>query len=175
MLMFAAWVFFVPAMADTPLTQARLTKRASANGLFLVISSPSKGITYATGKGGKRLWTIKSCFREFFVSNDGLHFVGAYGGANLLPENYSDSLILASVWQAGIFQFNITASQVIPDRSILVRTNSHYLWGDVIGIDAENHLVINRVDGEKLIFDLTDGTQLDSQKWSMPANEHKLK
>lgn len=159
---FVAGVFSTLANADTPLNQARFTKKTSANKLFSVASDPSKRTTYATNKAGTKLWEIKGWFREYFVSNDGSHFVSVYGGANLLPENYSDDLILASIWKDGVAQFHITVSQVIPDRSILVKTTSHYLWGDVNGFDEQNRLVIKRVDGKELTFDLASGRETTS-------------
>jgi hypothetical protein len=51
----------------------------------------------------------------------------------------------------------IRVRDLIPDHHILKQTASHYLWGKVDGIVAQNRLKTERADGKIFFFDVSTG------------------
>lgn len=98
-------------------------------------------------------------FRWLFVSNDGNHAVTGYAGMNLIPVNYTDDLVLLTFWEKGKKIRKVTLKEIVPSKSILTRTVSHYHWGTIDGINDKGSLVVNRSDGKILLFDVTTGIQ----------------
>ena len=98
-------------------------------------------------------------FRWLFVSNDGIHVVTGYDGMNLIPTDYTDDLVLFTFWGKGRRIRSVTLKEVVPRKSILTRTVSHYHWGSIEGINDKGLLVVVRADGKKLYFDVKTGLQ----------------
>jgi hypothetical protein len=163
-----------PAWADTPLARTASVRKFSANKRYSVVSSATAGTFCVAEKSGKVLWRIKQWFRDFYVSDDGEHLVSIFNGLNLLPVDYGDDVTLLIFWKSGRAQRRVRAIDLIPDRSVLERTSSHYLWNMGIGIDGDGHLYLNRVDGIQLVFDLDTATQLRAQPWEKPRIDSRF-
>jgi hypothetical protein len=147
---------WAPVWADAPIKSPSLVKRVSENKRFTVVSSRAKG-TYGLNETGKMLWKINDWFPEFFVANDGEHFVSIYGGLDLLPMDYRDDMVLFTIWKSGVVERNIQVRDVVPSKAILQRTSSHYYLGQLAGIDKENRLILERSDGVRLAINVVDG------------------
>jgi len=103
------------------------------------------------------LWKVPDWFRSMFVSNDGKHLAVGYDGLNLVPLSYVDSMELISFWDQGRKIKSVTLSEIVPDRTVLERTMSHYAWGDIEGVNDKDQLVVRRVDGQIFRFSMATG------------------
>jgi hypothetical protein len=91
-------------------------------------------------------------FRWLFVSNDGACVATGYDGLNLIPQNYSDDLVLVTFWQRGNRVGEVHVKDVYSDRAKPIRTVSHYHWGTIKGFSDERTLAVQRADGKVLEF-----------------------
>ena len=98
-------------------------------------------------------------FRWLLVSNDGTHVVTGYDGLNLIPINYAEDTVMFTFWAKGKEIRRVRLKEIIPSKSVLTRTMSHYEWGTIERIDEKNRLVVRRADGKALFFDVATGIQ----------------
>jgi len=145
------------ALADSPLPRPAIHRASSPNGKFTVISDPSAGTRLLESDSGKQLCELPGWFRSIYVSNDGEHFATGYSGLNLLPLNTDDSLELITFWRRCRKVESVPLRAIVPERSILQRTVSHYAWGNITGVDETGHLVVTRIDGRIFRFDMVSG------------------
>jgi len=146
------------AMGDSPLPAPTMTEVASPNGRFAAISDPKSTTTRVIEVAtGRVLWKVPDWFRSMFVSNDGKHLAVGYDGLNLVPLSYVDSMELISFWDQGRKIKSVTLSEIVPDRTVLERTMSHYAWGDIEGVNDKDQLVVRRVDGQIFRFSMATG------------------
>jgi hypothetical protein len=148
---------FGSALADSPLPPPAAFREISPSGKFAVVSDPSSGTKVIDAASGKQLWQVPGWHRSLFLSDDGEHLAIGYGGLNLVPIDASDSLEMISFWSRGRKIRSVPLRAIVPNRSILQRTVSHYAWGNIAGIDHENRLVVKRVDGEVFRFNMSTG------------------
>jgi len=148
------------AKADTPLPAPALVSTMSRNGSIRAVSHPKAGTRIEDVKQHKVLWSLPGWYRSIFVADDGKHLVTQYNGLNLLPINFSDDLILLTFWREGTRFRDGRVRDFLPDRRTLARTVSHYHWGNVIGIDAQGRLKVERADGKIFLFDVTTGNTI---------------
>ena len=146
------------ARADAPLPPPLLHRVTSPNGQFAVVSDPTAGTRVIETASGKHLWSVPGWFRSVYVSNDGRHVATGYGGLNLIPLDAEDSLEMISFWGSGRKLRAVPLRTIVPDRSILKRTASHYAWGTITGINEGNQLVVTRIDGREFRFSMATGT-----------------
>jgi hypothetical protein len=73
-----------------------------------------------------------------------------------IPADYGDELALLTCWRKGQKVGEVTVGEVIPDKTILKQTVSHYRWGSVGEVTAKNEVVLKRVDGQHLRFKMDD-------------------
>jgi len=114
-------------------------------------------MTTIQSASGDVLWRVPGWFRSLHLADDGEHLVTGYGGLNLIPVNAPDSLELATFWGRDRRIASVTLGALVPDRSLLRRTTSHYEWGAISGIDSKQRLVITRVDGRVFRFNMATG------------------
>ncbi|MDP1977261.1 hypothetical protein [Undibacterium sp.] len=151
-------LLFNEAHADAPLPAPAKTVFNSNNNRVQLISDPALGSKVIDQKNkNKVLWTSPYWFRLAFISDDGEYAVTVYDGLNLIPEDYSDDLIMLSFWQRGKLLHKVRLKEIAPDKHLLRKTASHYAWGHFRGIDEENKFVLERTDGKLLYFDLRTG------------------
>ncbi|APV48850.1 hypothetical protein BWI17_03650 [Betaproteobacteria bacterium GR16-43] len=154
----AALCFFIgSALADAPLPPPAAHRVVSPNGKFAAISDPGTGTQGVELATGKPLWKIPGWFRSLYISDDGEHLAVGYGGLNLLALDADDSVEMIGFWNHGRKVKSVPLRAIVPDRSILRRTVSHYAWGSIGGIDAGNRLVVTRVDGRVFRFNMDNG------------------
>lgn len=146
-----------PARADTPLPPPRKHIVKSADGAVRAVSDPQAGTQIEAVPGGRILWHLPGWYRSLFVANDGKHLVTGYDGLNLIPTQPSDNLVLITFWREGRKIKEVTLKEIVPDRRILKRTVSHYLWGHIEGIDAKGRLRVKRADDTIFYFDVASG------------------
>jgi len=147
--------------ADEPLPVAEKTVFNSNNKRFQLISDPASGSQVIDQKK-KVLWTLPFWFRLAFVSDDGEYVVTVYDGLNLIPQDYSDDLVMLSFWQHGKLLRKVSLKEIIPGKHLLEKTVSHYLWGHAQGINEENKFVLQRTDRKLLYFDIRTGKMTGS-------------
>lgn len=95
-----------------------------------------------------------------FLANDGKHAVTGYGGMNLIPRNYDKHMVLITFWREGKKTRDVTLEEIVPRKSILKKTVSHYHWGAIEGIDGKGRLVVKRADEKVLLYDVDSGQQI---------------
>lgn len=149
----------VAVRADEPLPPPSTHEAVSQNSAFIAISSPTNGTRVLNNATKQELWSTAGWFRWLFVSNDGNHVVTGYDGMNLIPLNFTDDLVLLTFWKKGKEMRKVTLKEIVPSKSILTRTVSHYHWGTIDGINDRGSLVVKRSDGKTLLFDVTTGAQ----------------
>lgn len=158
LILFVSAIFATSAVhADTPLRPPAIHKVSSHNHAFTVISSPEKGTWVLNNATNQKLWSMTDWYRWIFVSNDGDYLVTGYNGLNLIPSSYTDDLVLFTFWKRGKEIRKVTLKEIVPDKSILLRTASHYLWGTIIGINDKNELLVKRIDEKIFLFDVSTG------------------
>ncbi|SHG36469.1 hypothetical protein [Massilia sp. CF038] len=105
-------------------------------------------------KRGKVLWSIKEQVRYGYVSDDGHYFAALYDGANLIPQNPPNDLVLARFFRDGRQIKAVQLPEVIQSKSQLELTASHAYWGDALGFTAPATFTLRRVDRKLFHFDL---------------------
>lgn len=145
------------SLADEPLELPKSFEVTSQNKLFAAISDPQKGTTVLDSVTRKEKWTIPGWHRSLIVSNDGEHLITMYGGLNLIPIDYDENMALITIWTHGKITQKISVKQIVPDKDYMRKTVSHYHWGDVIGVDGSDQLVIKRQDGQEFKIDFRFG------------------
>lgn len=149
----------VAANADAPVGPRTVQRASSPNGAFTVVSDPQAGTYVVKNPSGERLWAMPGWFASPHVSNNGLHVATVYEGLNLVPLDAPPTLEIITFWTKGKKVRAVTLGDIVPKRSILKRTTSHYAWGSVDGVNDRDELVVTRVDGQALRFDLASGVR----------------
>jgi hypothetical protein len=156
---FAFAVFTCVVFADEPLGPPSKFTAESPNGSIVAVADPAVGsVSIRSARSDQELWSIPGWHRWVFVADDGLHAVIGYDGMNLIPVDFSDSLVLFTFWSEGRKVREVTLREFVPSRSILKRTVSHYYWGGIERID-HGELLVQRADEKVFRFRLTDGAQ----------------
>lgn len=145
------------ALADSPLPPPAVHRASSPNGKFTVVSDPNTGTKLVESGSGKQLCELPGWFRSIYVSNDGEHFATGYSGLNLVPLSTDDSLELIAFWKRCRKVESVPLRAIVPERSILQRTVSHYAWGNITGVDEKGRLVVTRIDGRVFRFNMSSG------------------
>lgn len=140
------------AFADAPLPPPGPVTTKSANGQFMVSSIPEKGTTVIEMKTGRVLWSTPGWHRWPIVSDDGEFLLVNYG--SLLPLDFKADEVVLTVWRKGIKHRVVRLKELVPDKSKLARTASHYFWGEVVGISAEKGIQIDFRNGEVMAIPL---------------------
>jgi hypothetical protein len=148
------------ARGDMPLPPPSKVTVTSPSRRIRAVSDPETNVTRVEdAKTNKLLWSLPNWYRNFFVSDDGMHLVAEYNGLNLIPTDYPDDLVLLTFWREGKKIREITVRDFFPDRHILQRTASHYAWRDTIDLDECGRLKVERVDGKIFLFDVATGKE----------------
>jgi|GEM_PF-4801715 len=154
--------------ADVPARSPATSRAISDDGRIRVISTP-RGNTAAYSIDGRRLWTVPGWHQTFLVSNNGTDLITVYSGQNLIPKNYSNDLILLTVWRKGKKYREFRLREIVTDPSMLAETSSHYFWGALVGLRDGKKLVINRSDGRQIFLNYENGIIEVNDTW-LPSN-----
>ncbi|PXX37861.1 hypothetical protein [Undibacterium pigrum] len=149
------------AFADAPLQAPKRTTFVSENKQYLLRSDPQLG-TQAMDKNKKLLWKVTGWFRLAFISNDGEYCVTVYEGLNLIPRDYREDMIMLTFWKHGKLLRKLTLKDIVPDKSILQESASHYYWGNTTGINEQGKFGLERADGMRMYFDVRTGKLVDA-------------
>lgn len=114
------------------------------------------------------VWSMEGAFSVAWLANDGEHFVAAYEGGHLLPQGYDRNQVMLSFTRRGKVINQIALSQLISDFSRLERVGSNYRWFRYWGLNTCAYLVLETVEQEELLLDVTTGrpAKLESEKAS---------
>jgi len=145
------------AHADSPLLPPFTHRETSPNGQFVAVSDPNSGTRVIEAASGKQLWAIPGWYRDIYLSNDGRHLAIGYDGLNLIPLNADESFELITFLDRGRKLRTVSLHAIVPDKTLLRRTVSHYAWGSITGIDKNNRLVVTRIDGREFRFNMATG------------------
>lgn len=148
--------------ADEPLELPVQKTVSSPDSSIIAISDPVLSTTkIINNKTKKLLWQIPGWHRWLFVANDGKHVVTGYGGMNLIPRDYDKHMTLITFWRKGKKIKDVTLEEIVPNKSILQKTVSHYHWGGIQEIDGQGRLIVKRADQKVLYYDLDTGHQIN--------------
>jgi hypothetical protein len=151
----------VVTRADEPLSPPATKEVWSPNKKFCAVMEPQPATTtvFRVTSDGKRTksWTMSGWFRVADLADDGEHLVVGNGGMNLLPLNVTKDEPMIDFFQRGKRITTVRLGELFRDPSSLKRTVSHYLWGNYLGLDENGRYVVETVEGQKLLFDVTTG------------------
>lgn len=146
----------------------RIKEISSPNIEFFAAVSPDRKITtvykvYRHGNIGrfKEFWSMDGCFQVSWLSNDGKYLVGGYEGLNFLPLDYTKDQVMLSFFECGELISEVRLNQLITDFSRLQKTESGYHWGKYLGLNAAGYLVVETVEGKKVLFDVSIGKNVE--------------
>ena len=164
-LAFAQPTLVEPAF-KVPINKLPLKTFDSKNRNFRAIVCPDDKNTFVfkvnwRGNIGMRekipMWSIKACFEEVWVSNDGQHIIGAAYAEGALPSNYTKDEIIFTFFKNGKFLGNIRLSEIISDLSKVEKTQLGLRWGNLKGFNEAGYLVAETVENQMLMLDPTTG------------------
>lgn len=142
-----------PALADTPLPPPAQLTVCSPAGTFCATSDPARNVTLVISNySSKVLWSIPCWHRSLFVSDDGESVVVRYDGMNLVPEDVTLEQRVLFFYNRGKLVRTIRLGDLYQRKSQLERTVSHFAWGDILGFNRSNQLIVELVDGKKVAF-----------------------
>ncbi|MBL8233141.1 MAG: hypothetical protein JNL98_31875 [Bryobacterales bacterium] len=153
----------LPLYADGPLKPPATYSTYSNNGKFhaeVHAANQRTTIYEGSGKTRKTLWSIPGWYRVAAVSDDGQSLVTGYDGVNLLPRNYTGGEVLLTFHREGKLISKVTVRDLLPDRTKLRKTVSHWAWGSYLGFDAQNRYQVKLVTGVTALFDPSTGRRL---------------
>lgn len=107
------------------------------------------------------MWSIKACFEEVWVSNDGQYIIGAAYAEGALPSNYTKEEIIFSFFNHGESIGDIRLSEIISDLSKLKKTQLGLRWGKLKGFNEAGYLVAETVENQVLMLDPTTGMKVE--------------
>jgi len=168
-LAFAQPTLVEPAF-EVPISKLPLKTFDSKNHNFRAIVCPDDKNTFVfkvnwRGNIGMRekipMWSIKACFEEVWVSNDGQHIIGEAYAEGALPSNYTKEEIIFSFFKNGKSIGDIRLSEIISDLSKLTKTQLGLTWGNLKGFNEAGYLVVETVENQILMLDPTTGTKVE--------------
>jgi hypothetical protein len=113
----------------------------SQNNSYAAVSDVNTKITtvFKVNKKGNRtrLWEISGWHNRILVSNDGQYCVICYSGENLLPLVYKKDEIAFHLYKNGALMRAFRFNEIIKDFKKLQRTEWHYFWGRIYGLDND--------------------------------------
>lgn len=152
-----------PAGADQPLPPPAVVSTCSPNGRFCATADPRLD-TVVVHRGGddarRALWSKPGWERVFQVSDSGNELVACYSGGNLLALDAGPSVAMLRFYGRGQLVRQVSLAELIPDRSKLQRTVSHYAWGNCVGFNAQGQFEVRTADRGLLRFDASTGVLL---------------
>lgn len=151
-------------LADTPLPPPKITEVWSHNKDYCAVMDPRQMTTtvYRVEQGDRRtkVWAMFGWFRVADLSNDGEHLVTGYPGINLLSLNYTMDDVMIYFFRRGELIQTVALKELVPERTALKRTVSHFLWGSYEGLDSQDRYTVKTVEDRVLTFDIRTGQAL---------------
>jgi len=105
----------------------------------------------------KVLWIIPGWHRWLFVSDNGESVVIGYDGMNLVDQDLSLDQPIMFFYDRGRLVHTIRLADLYRSKSQLQRTASHLYWGDILGFNRANQLIIELVGGRKIAVNAKTG------------------
>ncbi len=78
----------------------------------------------------------------------------------LLSQNFKGADVMLTFWKDGLVVRTLTVDELIPDKKILHRTVSHYMWGSCSGITKGGLLGVILLNNSKLYLEPKTGQQV---------------
>jgi hypothetical protein len=76
---------------------------------------------------------------------------------NLVPVDVTLNEPVLFFYKNGKLVRTVTLGDLYTRKSQLIRTDSHFVWVDALGINRANQLVVELVDGRKVAFAVSTG------------------
>ncbi|MGH2360563.1 MAG: hypothetical protein ACRDGM_08485 [bacterium] len=149
--------------ADEPLPAPQTYTIYSNNKRFQAVLDAQRLVTtiyrvaISKGEPAAKLWEMPGWFRVAALADDGEHLVTGYDGGNLLRMHDTDDETMLTFYRKGSPIRRVPLREIIPDRKVLRRTVSHYLWGSCRGFDAKGRFLVQTVDGREIAYDPMTG------------------
>lgn len=149
------------ASADSPLPPPTRIVACSHSGEFCAVSDPVTRKTSVTRRDmSTSLWTIAGWHRWLIVTEDGQRVVVGYGGLNLVEKDAElDTKVLFFYGPSGLMK-SVSLADLYRSKAEMNETVSHYEWEQSVELDANGHLMVQKVDGSKVMFDPQSGSRL---------------
>lgn len=158
----AVSVFTVSVFADAPLKPPATYTVSSLNGKYHAeVHLANQRTTVYEGSATQRraTWSIPGWHRVVAIANDGRSLVLGYDGVNLLPRNFTGDEVLLTFYHQGKLVGKVTVRALLPDRTKLRKTASHWSWGNYLGF-RNNLYQIQLVSGALISFDPVTGQRV---------------
>lgn len=153
LLVLVAALLVAPAFADSPLPTPETLTVCSPTGNLCAKSDPATKTTLVSSPTSlQKPWTIPGWHRWLFVSDDGESVVVEYEGMNLLPVDVTLGEQVLFFYNSGKLMGVVTLGDLYDHTSQLKPTVSHFAWAHTLGINSDNQLVVELVDGRKVAF-----------------------
>lgn len=145
--------------ADEPLPAP--SSKTICNDKVCVTSDPAAKKTITLPKGSKKpAWVVDQFFRDFQLSEDGVSFVGLYGGQNLAPKDNPGETVMLTFFSYGQKRREYRLKEIIKDVSTLQRTVSHRVWGSFRAKEVSDLIALDTVEGQ-VCFSLISAKRVD--------------
>lgn len=155
------------ALADTPLPPPdAAVKECSLNGQFYLSRAQGSQVLklHAVDAKGRRQkqWEVRNMARFFEVANDGEHWVQIFDGANLLPLNLPETVVMLTFHRRAETIAMVELRQFVRKPKDLPRTVSHQFWGRY-GFDQEGRFKVQTAESVEFLFDVSTGKPINRQ------------
>jgi hypothetical protein len=160
-LAFVASFGWVPSLAaDAPLPPPATIEVCSPNGHYCAVADPAKHAIAIRAHGATAiLWALPEWHRSFGLSNDGEILVVGPDGLNLLPLDVTPTEPILRFYRRGKLFRTVALRDLLPDLKLLQRTVSHFAWGSLRGVSAQNQLLVELVTRKRLAFNMATGLE----------------
>jgi hypothetical protein len=142
--------------ADSPIAPPEKHSVLSANEKYEVVSDPKQGTKSIEKSTQRILWEMPKWHRYLFLSNNGEYAASVYDGY-LLPLSYDKKMTLLTFYKNGKVVREVPVEEIVNDSKILIRTTSHYQWGEIVGFNEGELLRIRLNDQNMLLFNPETG------------------
>lgn len=150
------------AMADSPLPPPTKVTACSPSGEYCATSDPATRETILSRRGQTTpLWKVGGWYAWIFVTNDGNRIIIGYPGLNLIPKGTDIHADVFRIYGPKRMVKSILLSDLYESKNQLTETVSHYDWVRNVYLDTKGHLVVERVDGQKISFDPSTGNRVN--------------
>jgi hypothetical protein len=141
-------------LADSPRETPSNKKIFSPNGKFFALLDAAHKTTtvYRAGRPGGKLWEMPGWHAATFLANDGDHLVIGYEGINLLELDTKADEPMITLYNRAKKVCTVQLDQLIKDRSKLMRTDSHVVWGDYLGFNRQGDFLVRTGDGTTYVL-----------------------
>lgn len=156
------------ARADAPLPPpGSAVQNCSNNGRFCLSRAEGSDMLrlHAVEPSGKRKlrWEVRSAARSFVVSNDGVHWVEIFEGANLLPLDTPETAVMLTFHRRGETITQVQLRQLVKSPTELPNSVSHKVWAQTYGFNQKGRFSLLTSESLEFLFDARTGKPINRE------------